>query len=60
MKMTTFTTPQGDLTGEIKGRDPDRHEVQVMVRRETAPAWFKERYRSSVVFLWVGEDQIHD
>lgn len=54
----TITTASGPLTGTLSGRDPDRHEVQVMVRRETAPAWFQARYKSRVVFLWVRESEV--
>lgn len=56
----TITTASGPLAGTLTGRDPVRREVQVMVRRETAPAWFQARYKSRVVFLWVREDQVHD
>lgn len=58
MTAVTITTADGPLTGTLQGRDPDRREVQVMVRRETAPAWFQERYKSRVVFLWVREDEV--
>ncbi len=54
----TITTAEGPLTGTLSGRDHDRRDVQVMVRRETAPAWFQAKYRSKVVYLWVREDQV--
>lgn len=59
MTNVTISTASGPLTGTLSGRDHDRREVQVMVRRETAPAWFQSRYRSKVVFLWVREEAVN-
>jgi hypothetical protein len=58
MTNVTVTTPAGQYSGEIAGRDPERREVQVMVRRETAPEWFREKYKSRAVFLWVRESEV--
>lgn len=58
MTAVTITTADGPLTGTLSGRDPVRREVQVMVRREDAPAWFKERYKGKIVYLWVRESEV--
>jgi hypothetical protein len=58
MTNVTIATASGPLTGTLSGRDPDRREVQIAVRRETAPAWFQSRYKSRVVFLWVRESEV--